>query len=255
MISIITAAYNCEKYLGQAIDSVIAQTFQDWEMLIVDDVSTDRTTEIAQKYAKNDPRIRLICSHQKLYSAGARNLGTQHAAGSYIAFLDADDCWLPQKLEIQYEFMQKNNHALSVTSYQTFNHEGQIHPHILKVKPIIKYHDFFYSNPIGCLTVMYDRNKVGDLFFPTDLFLQEDYVLWAKTLQQTKYHFYGIDIPLAFYRLHPHNKSWNKWRVAQYHWKTVYQRCFNWNFLQKLYYFTFYITINLRKYYFLRPLK
>lgn len=255
MISIITAAYNCEKYLGQAIESVITQTFQDWEMLIVDDVSTDRTTEIAQKYAQSDPRIRLICSRQKLYSAGARNLGTQYASGSYIAFLDADDCWLPQKLEIQYEFMQKNNHALSCTSYQTFNHEGKVHPYILKVKPIVKYRDFFYSNPIGCLTVMYDRNKVGNLFFPTDLFFQEDYVLWTKTLQQTKYHFYGIDIPLAFYRLHPYNKSWNKWKVAHYHWTTVYRRCFNWNFFQKLYYFIFYITINLRKYYYLRPLK
>ena len=224
-------------------------------MLIVDDLSTDQTAQIAQKYAAKDPRIKIIHTTHKLYSAGARNLATKLATGTYIAFLDADDLWLPQKLQLQYDFMVQNNYALSFTSYQTFNHLGIVHPYIIKAKKQVNLQDLYYSNPIGCLTVMYDRTKVGKLFFATDLVLQEDYVLWTKTLQNNPYSFYGINMPLAYYRLHPNNKSGNKWKVAQYHWATVYRRCFNWNFFQKLYYFTFYITINLRKYYYLRPLK
>jgi len=248
MISIITAAYNCEKYLDQAIQSVLAQTYQDWEMLIVDDLSTDKTAAIAQHYAQQDPRIRLIHTRQKLYSAGARNLATQYAEGKYIAFLDADDSWHPTKLSIQHEFMNTNHYALSFTSYQVFDENGVVNPFIIQAKPKVTYRDLFYYNPIGCLTVMYDTTQVGKLLFPTDFTFQEDYVLWAWTLKQTAATFYGIQTPLAHYRLHPQNRSGNKWRVAKYHWQTVYERCFGWNFFQKLYYFTFYMAKSLAKY-------
>lgn len=248
MISIITAAYNCEKYLEQAIQSVLAQTFQDWEMLIVDDISTDTTAEIAQRYAQLDPRIKFIKATQKLFSAGARNWATQHASGQYIAFLDADDYWLPSKLSTQYEFMQTTKCALSFTSYQIVNHIGSIHPYVIQAPKTVTYRDLFYYNPIGCLTVMYDSSTVGKLLFPTDFVFQEDYALWIRTLQHTSFTFYGIPTPLACYRLHPKNRSGNKWKVVKYHWQNVYKRCFGWNFFQKIYYFSFYIGKNAIKY-------
>lgn len=252
MISIVTAAYNCEKYIGHAIESVLSQTFKDWEMLIVDDMSTDKTADVAQKYAQRDPRIKFIKADKKLYSAGARNLATSLAQGKFIAFLDADDSWLPSKLSTQHDFMVKNNYALSFTSYQIIDNQGQVHPYVIEAKNKVAYKDLFYFNPIGCLTVMYDSTKIEKLLFPTDYVFQEDYVLWVSTLQKHPHDFHGIKTPLAFYRLHPKNRSGNKWRVALYHWSIVYNRCFNWNFFQKMYFFSFYMFANLFKYYKLR---
>ena len=254
MISIITAAYNCEKYISQAIESVLAQTFDDWEMIIVDDISTDKTAEIAEVYSQKDARIQLIKSEKKLYSAGARNLATDLAQGRFIAFLDADDCWSPLKLSVQYNFMLNNDYALSFTSYQTIDNQGFIHPHIIQASSKVTYKNLKFFNPIGCLTVMYDQTKVGKLKFPTGYIFQEDYVLWANTLRDSPYVFYGISAPLAFYRLHPNNRSGNKWKVALYHWKVVYKECFHWNFFQKIYFFSFYIFASLNKYYKLRTL-
>jgi teichuronic acid biosynthesis glycosyltransferase TuaG len=252
MISIITAAYNCEKYISQAIESVLAQTFNDWEMIIVDDISTDKTAEIAEVYTQKDARIKLIKPEKKLYSAGARNLATDLAQGRFITFLDADDCWSPLKLNIQHDFMLSNDCALSFTSYQVIDNQGLIHPYIIEALPKVTSKDLQFFNPIGCLTVMYDQIKTGKLKFPTGYIFQEDYVLWVNTLRNLPYIFYGITAPLAFYRLHPTNRSGNKWQVALYHWKVVYKRCFHWNFFQKIYFFSFYMLTNLRKYYKLR---
>jgi len=252
MISIVTAAYNCEKYISQAIESVLAQTFAQWEMIIVDDVSTDKTAEIAERYAQKDARIKLIKSDRKLFSAGARNLATDLAQGRYITFLDADDFWSPSKLRTQYDFMIKNDCALSFTSYQIVDHQNRIHPYIIQATPKVTYQNLKFFNPIGCLTVMYDYLKVGKLKFPTDYVFQEDYVLWVNTLRNVPHSFHGITTPLAFYRLHPQNRSGNKWKVALYHWQVVYKRCFHWNFFQKLYYFPFYIVASLNKYYKIR---
>jgi teichuronic acid biosynthesis glycosyltransferase TuaG len=248
MISIITAAYNCEAYITQAIRSVQAQTYENWEMLIVDDLSTDKTVSIIQQCCQDDSRIRLIIPTEKLYAAGARNLATQHAKGDYMAFLDADDLWEPEKLELQHQFMIQNNYTFSITSYKKVNSLGQKGTRIFAARPLIDHHMMLYTNRIGCLTVMYNAKKLGKLYFNPHFLYQEDYILWLDTLKEKCDFAHGLDIPLAYYRVHPTAKSSNKLKIALYTWNVVYKDHFKWNIFKRLYYFTFYVFNGLIKY-------
>jgi teichuronic acid biosynthesis glycosyltransferase TuaG len=248
MISIITAAYNCESYITQTICSVQAQTYENWEMIIVDDLSSDKSIAIIQKHSQEDPRIKLIIPTQKLYAAGARNLATQHAQGDYVAFLDADDFWEPEKLELQRQFMCQNDYAFSITSYKKVNSHGQKGSRIFAARPRIDHQMMLYTNPIGCLTVMYSIKKLGKLYFNPHFLYQEDYILWLDTLKDKCDYAYGLDIPLAYYRVHPSAKSSNKLKIARYTWNVVYKDHFKWNIFKRLYYFTFYVFNGLIKY-------
>ncbi|WP_298074184.1 glycosyltransferase family 2 protein [uncultured Bacteroides sp.] len=203
LVSIVTPMYKGAAYIGETIHSVQQQTYPYWEMIIVDDCSPDGGAGIAEvkKYADKDNRIILVESPINRGSSGARNIALHKTHGKYIAFLDADDIWLPNLLESQLEFMKTKNAAIAFASYHRVNESGV---HVLKpfiVPEKVSYKDILKSNPIPCLTTIYDREVVGEQYFKEELkSLRDDYAFWLEALKKVDYA-YGNPEILAAYRL------------------------------------------------------
>ena len=216
LVSIITPCYNSENFISETINSVLDQTYKNWEMIIVDDVSTDKSVDIISTFCKQDSRIQL---HQLLDNSGAaiaRNKAIELAQGSFIAFLDSDDLWLPKKLEYQLEFMLKNKYSLSYTSYEIINEEGHLTNRIINCKDKLDYNRMLYSNEIGCLTAMYNRDVLGKILMP-EIRKRQDYGLWLKILKAEKYAF-GLTVVLAQYRNRSKSMSNNKVEMLKWNW-------------------------------------
>lgn len=197
LVNIITPTYNCGKYIAETIESVLAQTYQNWEMIIVDDCSTDNTKEIVDKYIQKDNRIQYFCLDKNSGAAVARNTALQKAKGEWIAFLDSDDLWLPSKLEEQIKFMEENDIAFSYHKYSEISEDGQDLG--IEVSGIHKVNAFeMYSCcwP-GCLSVMYDRSKIG-LIQIKNVKKNNDTAMWLKVIQKTPC--YLLNQNLAKYR-------------------------------------------------------
>lgn len=196
-VSIITPTYNCAEYVAHTIDAILAQTMGDWELLLVDDASTDATAEILRQRAEDDPRIRVFVMPQNGGAAVARNVGIEKARGRYIAFCDSDDSWAPTKLERQLDFMQRRGCAFSFTSYYRCREDGtpyrEVHcPQRVTYRQICRY------NNIACLTAMYDTRQMGKIFMPL-LRKRQDWGLWIKVLERCG-EGEGLDEPLGYYR-------------------------------------------------------
>lgn len=244
MVSIITPSHNTEKFIAKAIDSVLAQTYTEWEMIIVDDLSMDNSAAIVKEYAKKDPRIKLIQSQQRSGAAGARNRAIEEAEGRHIAFLDADDLWMPQKLEKQIAFMEKNDLAFTYSSYKVFNEQDEVLTTFVTI-PEISYESMLKTCSVGCLTAIYDTEKLGKMYLPK-LPTKEEYVLWLeimKKIDSTK----GIIEPLAFYRVGKTSVSSDKANAAVWQWK-VYRDIEHLNLAKSIYYFANYVYYGLKKY-------
>lgn len=161
-ISIITPLYNGEKYIEKTILSVIKQTYNNWEMLIVDDCSGDNSPNIVKKYVEQDKRIKYIRLEKNSGAAIARNKAIEIAEGEYIAFLDSDDLWKKEKLEKQINFMKENNYAISFTEYEEIDEDGRKLNILIRVpKKPVTYRSYLLTNPIGCLTGMYSVKKLS----------------------------------------------------------------------------------------------
>ena len=182
-VSIITPAFNSEKFIAETILSVQAQTYQDWEMLIIDDCSTDKTVEIVSSFQEKDSRIKLFRNETNRGSAYSRNLALRNAKGKWIAFLDSDDIWHPEKLERQIEFMLKNNYNFSYTNYCEINENSEETGLLITGPKIINKNKMIAYCWPGCLTVMYNAEAVG-LIQTYDIKINEEYVLWT-CYQQT----------------------------------------------------------------------
>ncbi|MFW0713404.1 glycosyltransferase family 2 protein [Aliarcobacter butzleri] len=244
LVSIITPSYKSERFISQTIESVLSQTYQDLEMIIVDDVSPDNSNKIIEEYCKKDNRIKLIRLEKNSGPAIARNRAIEEAKGRYIAFLDADDLWKPEKLEKQIRFMEEKNCALSCSAYETMSEEGVLQNKFITIPLKISYKDLLKSNHIGCLTAIYDTQKVGKIYMPL-INKRQDYGLWLKILRKIDFA-YGINEPLATYRLMSNSVSSNKISLFKYHYKlfrefenigkikTLYYLC--WHVLTKLIY-------------------
>lgn len=244
LVSIITPAYNAAAYIAETIASVFAQTYTNWEMLIVNDCSKDNTAEIVQSYAAKDKRIKLINLKQNSGAAIARNAAIQNAKGRYIAFLDSDDLWKKEKLQKQIEFMQQNDYAFTYTSYEHFKETKENIQSKIQIPKSLNYKQALKGNKIGCLTVMLDRTQIRDIEFTTDR--HEDYILWLNILKQG-ITAYGIQEGLALYRI-GNNKSisGNKLQSALWTWK-VYRESQEFSMLKSAYYMLFYVMNGLRK--------
>ena len=192
MVSILMPARNAAPWLGAAIASVQAQIFQDWELILVNDASTDDTAACARAAALSDRRLHLIDSTQPLGAAGARNLALDAARGRFIAFLDADDTWHPDKLHQQIPFMQGQGAALSYTGFwrQTGSRR-----HRVRVPPTVNRGTLLRGNVIGCLTAIYDTAQLGKVAMPA-LPMRHDYALWLDLLARAG-PAHGLDVPLA----------------------------------------------------------
>ena len=215
-VSIITPTFNSERFIAETILSVQAQTYQDWEMIIVDDCSTDRTAEIVASFQEKDSRIKYFYNTTNKGSAFSRNLALQKAKGKWIAFLDSDDLWHPEKLEKQIEFMTKNNFHFSYTNYCEID-ENSKGTGILITGPKIITNKLMkaYCWP-GCLTVMYDAEKVG-IMQTVDIKINEEYALWIKIAE--KLNCYLLDENLAKYRRHNNSlTSQSYFKLIKWHY-------------------------------------
>jgi glycosyltransferase involved in cell wall biosynthesis len=233
LVSIITPNYNSEKFISETIKSVLNQTYKNWEMIIVDDVSTDKSIDIITSFCKQDTRIQLQQLPENLGAAVARNKAISLAKGNFVAFLDSDDLWLPKKLELQLDFMLKNNYSLSYTSYEVINEEGNLTNKIIKSKDKLDYNRMLYSNEIGCLTAIYNKDILGEIFMP-EIRKRQDYGLWLKILKSEKYAF-GLDTVLAQYRDRSQSISNNKVEMLKWNWN-LYKNVENLSYFRATYY-------------------
>lgn len=184
LVSIITPSYNTAKFIGKTIESAQAQTYQNWEMIIVDDCSSDNTDEVVAEYL-SDTRIIYIKNEKNSGAAVSRNKALREAKGTWIAFLDSDDLWSSEKLEKQVRFMSENGYHFSYTNYEEVDEQG--HPLGVKVtgpKKVSKQGMYNYCYP-GCLTVMYDAEHVG-LIQIKDIKKNNDYAMWIKVCQKAE---------------------------------------------------------------------
>ena len=195
LVSIIMPSYNTSQYIAETIQSVIDQSYQNWELIIVDDCSTDNTDYVVSKI--NDQRITFLKNKKNSGAAVSRNRALREAKGKWIAFLDSDDLWKPDKLEKQIQFMNKNNYSFSYTNYVEIDVDGnETGVKVTGPKKITKTGMFNYCWP-GCLTVMYDASKIG-LIQIYDIKKNNDYAMWLKVCQ--KADCYLLDEYLAKYR-------------------------------------------------------
>ena len=215
IVSVITPAYNSALYIGDAIESVRSQSFEFWEMIVVDDSSDDDTRRIVKGYAAIDHRIKLICQAKKGGPAKARNAALNIASGKYIAFLDSDDLWLPKKLELQVLFMKKRNIAFSYTLYRRFFNENDQLGDCISLPPSLTYGELLKNTGIACLTVMIDTALTGPIRM--EEIHHEDYALWLKILKN-KFVAYGLMEDLARYRITKNSISANKLKSAWWVW-------------------------------------
>lgn len=196
LVSIIMPSYNTADYISESIKSVQAQTYTNWELIIVDDCSTDNTDEVVGAFL-GDRRIRYLKNERNSGAAVSRNRALREATGRWIAFLDSDDLWVPEKLEKQIGFMEKNGYSFSYTNYEEIDMAGQkTGVKITGPKKITKTGMFNYCWP-GCLTVMYDAEKVG-LIQIADIKKNNDYAMWLKVCKKADCHL--LDEYLAEYR-------------------------------------------------------
>lgn len=213
LVSIITPNYNCGRFIAQTIESVLLQTYSQWEMLIVDDCSNDNSYEIALAYAAKDNRIKVIRNEKNSGAAVSRNKALELAQGEFIAFLDSDDLWMPDKLEKQIAFMRENNCDFSFTEYEHIDEENHS---LLKVARTIKHLTYtkmmFHCFP-GCLTVMYNQNIVGKVY-AQDIKKNNDNALFYPVLKKCK-NARGISECLGLYRIRKGSISRNKFKMVK----------------------------------------
>ena len=219
LVSIVMPAHNSEGSLRESVQSVVAQIYKEWELIIVDDASRDNTLAVATQFASDEPRIRVMRLEQNVGVAEARNRGINAARGQYLAFLDSDDLWLPNKLETQIGFMGSTGAGFSFAQYRRIGRDGSL-SNPIKVPRTVNYEGLLRGNSIGCLTVAIDRHQIPEISMPK--IKHEDYVTWLKILKRGHIA-YGIPQDLARYRVASLSVSSNKRRSAGWTWN-VYRR-------------------------------
>lgn len=243
-VSIITPCHNSRKFISDTINSVLLQTFSDWEMLITDDCSTDNSVEIIETFVEKDNRIKLIKSDKNLGGAGARNLAIRQAQGKFIAFLDSDDIWEKEKLERQIIFMEKNNYAFSFSQYYIMDEQGNKTEKIIQVPKSIDYKHYLSNTIIGCLTVVIDREKTGNFEMPL-IKSSHDMALWLLIMRRG-FNAYGLQNCLAGYRVVSTSNTAKKWKAAIDVWK-VYREYEHLSIFRSAYCFIGYMFHAIKK--------
>lgn len=208
-VSIITPCYNGERFIAQTVESVLGQTYADWELLIVDDGSADRTAQIAADYAARDGRIHLI-RQANAGTAAARNNAMRRAEGRYIALLDADDLWEPEFLERQLAFMREKSALCVCCSYRHIDENSKEIQHPTRPMAEITLKDMAVMNQIGCLTGLYDASRHGKVYLHEELkSIRDDYAYWYDVIRLTG-KAYGNPEILARYRVLASSTTGNK---------------------------------------------
>ncbi len=218
-ISIITPLYNGVPYIHEAAGSVLSQTFRDFEWIIVDDNSRDASLQMISDVSLQDPRIKIIPHSENRGPVISRNSAIQKAKGRYIAFLDIDDLWLPEKLEKQIEFMEKKNAHLSYTEYKKINANGTLKTGIqIKVPYKISYKKIIRSNSIMASSAMYDTRITGRVFQDPEIPFGKDDLVFFSGIIKDHGPAYGLKMDLARYRVHNDSITRDKLHCAREQW-------------------------------------
>lgn len=247
LVSIITPAYNSEKYISDCIDSVLNQTYENWEMIVVNDKSSDKTQEIVESYTNIDSRIRLINLSENSGAAVARNTALDAAKGRYVAFLDSDDRWKKNKLELQLEFMNNHTYGFSFTSYEYILDENNNTHKLFPVPVSLSFSQALKHTVIGCLTVIIDKEIIGDFRMPL-VRRGQDNLTWLMILKKG-FIAYGLNASLAEYRKVKGSLSNNKIIALKRQWHN-YRHIIELPLHTCIYYYFFYALYNVKKYYF-----
>lgn len=214
LVSIITPCYNGEKYIARTIDSVICQTYENWEMIIVDDGSKDGSADIVRGYTEKEPRIRFL-QQANAGSAAARNNGIRNARGQYMALLDADDLWDPEFLEDQIRFMEEKDAVCAYCSYRCIDENGQEILKPVMSRPVITTKDMMVTNYIGCLSGLYDTTRHGKIYLREELrSIRDDYAFWLDIVK-LEGKAYGNPRILASYRMLANSTTGNKFKLIK----------------------------------------
>lgn len=235
-VSIVTPLHNSDAFISETISSVLLQTYVDWELLIIDDKSADKSAEIVKSFADNDNRIYLIQLEQNSGAAVARNEGIKKAKGRYIAFLDSDDLWLPEKLERQLAFMTEMGSAFSYTKVARYDEQGNLLG-TSKIPDKVDYSTLLKTNVVVCSSAMYDTQQLGKVYMP-DIRKRQDFALWLRLLKHCDYG-HGLQETLVKYTVREGSVSSNRASAAHYTWR-VYRELEQLGFLKSLYYFSHY---------------
>jgi len=233
MVSIVIPIYNCEKYILKTLKSVACQTYQDYEVILVNDKSSDRSCDVINDFILGFDTFKLIHLEKNSGAAVAINTGIENASGDYIAFLDSDDAWHTEKLEKQIEFMQNNEYAFTYTAYEKLDENGNNLDEIVAAPKKINYKMMLKANFVGCSTVIYNRKVLGNITFPL-LRKRQDYALWLKILKQIKFG-YGFDHVLTSYTVRSDSISSNKVTLIKYNWR-LFREIENFGLVKSAYY-------------------
>lgn len=216
LVSVIMPTYNCAKFISETLDSIKAQTYENWEVVIVDDCSKDNTREIVDAYIENDKRIKYFCLDVNSGAAVARTKAMELAEGEYMAFCDSDDLWMPDKLERQLAFMKENGYAFTCTAYEQVNEVTEPLNRVIKTKKKTNYNRLLLDCPVGNSSVMYSVKQMGKFEVP-NIRKRNDDALWLQMLKKEEY-IYGMPDILMRYRIRSNSISSNKLAVIKYHW-------------------------------------
>lgn len=244
MVSIITPCHNGSKFISDAIISVLQQTYQDWELIIVDDCSTDDSLNVIYFLVGNNSKIKVIPLNENVGAAEARNIALRSAQGRYIAFLDSDDVWLPNKLMDQLKFMEANGYAFTFTSYQLMQEDGKLMNRIIHAPSSLSYSDYLKNTIIGCLTVILDTQQVGKFEMPI-IRSSHDMALWLLIMKRG-FKAYGLREDLAHYRIVGNSNTAKKGKAAKDVW-AVYRRIEKLSLVYSSYCFAWYAFNAIKK--------
>jgi len=245
LVSIITSCFNSEKYISQAIESVLAQTYQHWEMLIVDDCSVDNSVLIINRYLEKDKRIKLFVNGKNSKSpVEPRNIGIKNARGRYIAFLDSDDIWLPTKLENQMKKFTEDNIAIVFSYYEKISEKGKRKNRIIFSPHIVIYKELLKGDCIGFSTAIYDNEKCRKKYFEN--IGAEDFAFWLSMLRSG---FIAINTKTVevLYRIRTGSLSSKKIKAAKWTWD-IYRKVLDFSVFKSVFYFIFYMITATYKY-------
>ncbi|WP_026913633.1 glycosyltransferase family 2 protein [Christiangramia portivictoriae] len=217
LVSVIMPAYNSEAYIAEAIQSVISQTYPQWELLIVNDASRDSTEQILKNYSDEDSRIRVFHNSTNRGTAFSRNKAIEASEGEFISFLDTDDLWKNNKLERQLEVLSKSNVAACFSSYQLMHESGKKSNVIIQALPVLSHCRLLKANYVGNLTGIYNAGLLGKIYAP-DIRKRQDWAMWLRVIEEGG-PMEGIWESLAYYRLRKNSISGNKLEMLKYNYK------------------------------------
>lgn len=221
LVSIITPTYNSVKYIAETIQSVQNQSYTNWEMILVDDCSTDNTVAIVEKLSEQDSRIKSFKLHKNSGPAITRNKGIEHAKGSYLTFLDADDIWFPDFIENSINTIVNTAVPFVFSSYKRSDEDLKFVYSDFIVPEKVNYTDILKTNSISCLTAFIDIDKLGKKYMP-EIRKRQDMGLWLQYLKEIPFA-YGIKEPKAIYRIRKNSLSRNKLSLLKYQWQFYYE--------------------------------